>query len=109
MSDAADLVYFAYLANFIKVRLVGGTSNMNGRVEVNYNNGGWGTVCDDLWSIKDADVVCKMLKFKSAAASYTGAKPYGAGMCIIEVKPSLVIGNDTCITNDCVYKHTHAI
>ena len=37
------------------VRLVGGFHRSEGRVEIMYN-GVWGTVCDDLWNIRDGNV-----------------------------------------------------
>lgn len=45
------------------IRLVGGSSPMNGRVEVNFGEG-WGTVCDDNWTDNDARVVCRMLGYQ---------------------------------------------
>ena len=43
------------------IRLQGGTAN-SGRVEI-CNNNEWGTVCDDLFGSRDAQVACRQLGF----------------------------------------------
>lgn len=47
------------------IRLTDGRSNMEGRVEVQYE-GVWGTVCNKNWDKNDADVVCRTLGFDRA-------------------------------------------
>ena len=46
------------------VRLGGGNSELEGRVEICIENI-WGTVCDDSWDDNDAIVVCRQLGHSS--------------------------------------------
>lgn len=51
-----------------RVRLVNGSSILEGVVEV-YYNGSWGTICSSEWGEQDATVVCKELKFGNVIES----------------------------------------
>ena len=62
----------------IDLRLVGGSSPNEGRVEVLYN-GEWGTVCDNGWDNRDAKVVCRQLGYSDVGAIGTAEANFGQG------------------------------
>lgn len=60
------------------IRLVGGASPAEGRLQIFVNNT-WGVVCDHYWTNVDSHVVCNQLGFYgNATTGYYGEFGYGS-------------------------------
>ena len=80
MSHVAIIV-FCLLAREGEVRLVGGSGEHEGRVEI-YHAGQWGTICDDSWDEEDGNIVCGQLGF-GRLVHVTVRASFGEGTGII--------------------------
>ena len=83
------------------VRLVNGSTDNEGRVEV-YHNGEWGTVCDNGWDFNDAEVVCRELGLGSVFA-LVRREIYGQGSGQIWLNELNCVGTEVTVT-DCAHR-----
>ncbi|XP_030851494.1 deleted in malignant brain tumors 1 protein [Strongylocentrotus purpuratus] len=90
------------------VRLVGGSTAAEGRVEIYYRSS-WGTVCDDTWASHESQVVCQQLGYPGNAETHAKAA-FGEGTGTIWLDDVNCIGGETSLsscthrdwgTNDC--------
>ena len=80
------------------VRLVGGSTAQEGRVEF-CNDNTWGTVCDDDWGTADASVVCRQLGFLVTEAVSFSMAAFGQGTGPILLDDVNCIGNESSLAN----------
>ncbi|XP_075345958.1 scavenger receptor cysteine-rich type 1 protein M130-like [Mycteria americana] len=83
-------------AGFASLRLVGGGSRCDGRVEI-LQRGTWGRVLDDQWDVQEANVVCRQLQCGQAEAAYNPPKPE-RGMGPVGLRGVRCTGNETKLT-----------
>ncbi|KAF1533014.1 Scavenger receptor cysteine-rich domain-containing group B protein, partial [Eudyptula minor] len=76
--DASVLCSGAPAPGSTRTRLANGSSFCSGRVEV-LHDGEWDTVCDDSWSLMDAEVVCREVGCGRALSAQFGAA-FGQGL-----------------------------
>ena len=67
----------------LPIRLVGGNTTSEGRVEIFYNNS-WATVCDDSWGDTDATVVCRQLGLRTGSAVSRAGFGRGTGTILLD-------------------------
>nr|XP_054765113.1 deleted in malignant brain tumors 1 protein-like [Lytechinus pictus] len=75
--DAGAICYSGANPNPFEVRLAGGSNGDEGRVEI-MHDGSWGSICDYLWDLRDARVVCRMVGFDGALEAPISAR-FGQG------------------------------
>ena len=80
------------------IRLVGGTNEYEGRVEV-FIKGRWGTVCDDGWDLKDANVACRQLGLGQASIPQLAGQIFGAGTGDILLDDLECTGNEASLVS----------
>ena len=86
------------------IRLAGGTTQYDGRVEV-FVNGRWGTVCDDMWGMDDANVACRQLGF-GPVSEVKAKAAFGPGSGPILLDDVDCRGDETSLMS-CQYERVH--
>ncbi|KAJ8370120.1 hypothetical protein SKAU_G00101480 [Synaphobranchus kaupii] len=81
--------------NETMARVVGGSSNCAGRLEV-YKGGHWGTVCGDYWDLSDAVVACRQLGCEAPDPG-TPTSVFGNGYGVILLDDLHCTGNESSL------------
>ena len=77
-----------------ELRLVGGSTQYQGRLEIRRNNGTWGTVAGNNWSSVHASVACRSLGFSSSVLSPDLTKHFGVGAGPVHLHVHYCVGSE---------------
>lgn len=91
-------MYIFHIVHTYIVRLVGGTTYDEGRVEIYYRRH-WGTVCNIGWDDTDASVVCKQLGFGSSGTAILDVNTFGPGTGRVFLSNVRCSSNDTTLSS----------
>ena len=94
------LILVSDTSQTFSLRLVGGKTSNEGRIEISFNNS-WGTICHFGWDRKDATVACKQLGYQYGEAIRGGY--YGEGTGDIALTNVECSGRETRLS-DCYFK-----
>ncbi|XP_035679499.1 uncharacterized protein LOC118417855 [Branchiostoma floridae] len=95
----------------VSVRLNGSQSSSEGLLEIRPGDGDWGTICDDGFDDRDAQVVCRQLGYRGGVAAVGGVFPQGTGLIWLDNLGCL--GNESSVArcqinkwgdHDCTHK-----
>ncbi|XP_046390189.1 uncharacterized protein LOC124158856 [Ischnura elegans] len=95
--DRSDEVNCSSADLGFSVRLTGGKASHEGRVEVQAY-GRWGVICDDLFGLADADVICRELGFSLGAAEAVLHSGFGSG--VLKGSPLFLMDDVECKGNE---------
>ncbi|XP_071492852.1 scavenger receptor cysteine-rich domain-containing protein DMBT1-like [Diadema antillarum] len=90
--STTDFPFTTQPSSVLRIRLVGGSSAREGRVEL-YYNGTWGTVCDDMWGLADGEVACRMLGYSGAEEVHYWARFGNTSLADVELEVRLADGS----------------
>ena len=81
-----------------EIRLVGGANYNEGRVEICLSDE-WGTVCDQMWDVIDASVVCRQQGLASTGAQALSQATFGQGTGSILLTSVACTGSERVLMN----------
>ena len=103
-TSALSCTYFS-VCTYGDIRLVDGSTQFEGRVEICVHNA-WGTICDDFWDNTDARVVCRQAGFSDQNAIARSFAFFGQGTDPIVLDDVRCTGTERRLI-DCPYTATH--